>query len=130
MDYVPTANVKKDGLDVLVNDGGPFFECSVGLFTNEVEPGPNTVLADITPPAWTGYAATGALWGAAQLDGLGGAAVLSASLVFTSGANADTLVRGYYLFKGADLLLVQLLDAAEPIVGVRDIMIIPRLQWN
>lgn len=131
MDFVATKILKNLALQTLVGSGldGPLFEASVGLVGNDLTPSPETVLGDITVPTWTAYAPQVITWNTPTSDGMGGFTALGDSVQFTSGANADQFVYGYYIFNGASLLLVQLFDEPAAIEGVRDIMIIPRIPW-
>lgn len=73
-----TKAMKKLIAESLIATGGALDACKIMLFSNDIDPDEDTVYADLTPCAFTGYAASDVLtWGDPYLDGDSGAWALA-----------------------------------------------------
>lgn len=82
--------LKKEQLEALIAEGGALDGAVMMLFKNNVTPNDETVMADLTPADFTGYAVSDPLeWGTPYIDGDSGEWALSCAPVefrSTSGA--------------------------------------------
>lgn len=95
---VPNA-LRRAILAELVDVGNFLDGCCVRMFSNDVSPGPETVIGDLTECTFTGYAASSAIvWGAPYTDTLGVAHVTGGSKQFTQTADTvNNIAYGYYV---------------------------------
>lgn len=87
----------------------------VALYTNDVTPDADTVYADFTEGAWTGYARLTPTWSAAVTDAFEEAISYSQTLTYTSGSGSPVDVYGYFVATDGDELLFAERFAAAPI---------------
>lgn len=100
----------------------------MGVFINEPELTLDTVLADLTQPAFTGYALSAAItWGTPGFEEAGPRAVVLGDLkTFRATAAPDpgVTVRGWFVVDaaGTGLLAAAMLDVPVPILADEDLV--------
>jgi len=97
------------GLTALLGTHGPFTTMTLGLYQNQVTLGRNSVLADLTPASFVGYAAVaGIAFSAAYLDVDGSALAIGASTLFlcTASTTPNTIFGYYFTDAGVTNLLI------------------------
>lgn len=124
MSLVNARAVALSTLTRITASGGAFNGAKVGLFKNNINPTPNTVLADLEPCDFDGYSLGSAVtWGTAYYP-TGDAAAIPAGMqqFIATGNTTPNNVYGVYIVNGAgDTLLVsERLAEAIPIVDAGD----------
>lgn len=100
---------------------------SCGLYTTDTATlTSQSVLADLVQPTWTGYAQQVNVWEPAYRS-IGDAAELVAlSSFFLGGANANSLIAGYFCTaRDGTLAFSQAYDTPVPVVGAQGVMANP-----
>lgn len=108
-------------LDKAVAAGGPLVLPTMHLYTNNVIPGPGTVLGDLTEATFGGYtAAAGLVWSAAFVGPDGTPQVVVPSQVFIAdGTGPVETVYGWFLTNaaGTTLMAAGTLPAPAPMTA-------------
>ena len=79
----------------------------IGLYTPNIVPVATTLLAALTPPTYTGYAAKAATWSAPYRRQSGGIAIASAQLVFQETSTiTPVVIYGYCLMDSTSTYLL------------------------
>jgi hypothetical protein len=88
----------------------------VHLFTNDLTPDEDTVLADMTEAAWTGYAAQDVDPGDWTLKGVANhqGYALANPVEFDNGSGVDQDAYGYYITDSGDSMLLQAVRFDSP----------------
>lgn len=112
-------------------DAGRFNGAKIGLFTDDITPSRATILADLHPPTYTGYALSAAVvWGAAFTNDNGAAEILGDGKQFPCTADSDEeTVHGYYCANaaGTGLLWAERFDEPQTISQAgQNIFVLPR----
>lgn len=112
-------------LQAFVTGAGMGDAAKVHLFVNDITPTPTTVIGDFDPPTWTGYGDQEVTWA-----GVGGTTANGAEMIVTgsdwsSGADADATVYGWYMTDSTEAVLLWYGRFSDPIVvlGVEQIAI-------
>lgn len=97
----------------------------LALYVNDFTPTPTSVMADFTPPAWTGYGTQEVDWGTAGGTTETGAEVIGVAPQWVSGSDADETVYGAYLLNEASTAVLCYCRFEEPIpvTGVEPILV-------
>jgi hypothetical protein len=104
---VPSA-VLKTQLDYLTATGGDLNGAKLGLFSNNIVPTQDTVIGDLTPCTFPGYALSAAItWGAADIDDSGSAVTLGGLVTFVSSTitTPETVYGAFLQNSGGTVLL-------------------------
>lgn len=97
---------------------GEFDAAKVHLYTNNIVPAPNTVLADLTPATFTGATPAAITWGTVFSDNEGNAIAPGGSHLFPVTGTISETVYGYFITDtaGTKLLAIRQLPAAQQAV--------------
>lgn len=108
---------------------GPWFGAKIRLYTNTIVLSAQTILTDLIIPTWTGYADSGAItWLTATGAPSGAGELLGDTITFTSGSDANDVIKGIAIkTSGGDLICAANLDVGLNIVGVMNVVVVPKL---
>lgn len=128
------ASVSLAALTELIDTGNLLDGVKVGLFQNDFNPTTLTVLADLNPADFHGYALSSAVvWGAPYYDQAGVPTVAGGQKQFTATTPlaGSQVIYGYYLVDGAGTTLIAAARFETPlnilVVG-NAIIVVPTLQ--
>lgn len=128
------AQISLDVLAELISTGRLLDGVKIGLFGNDLHPSSTTVLADIVPSTFNGYALSSAVvWGTPYFDQAGIATVVAGDKQFTctTPLAAPEQVFGYYIVDGAGAILIAAARFDTPvqiiIVG-NAVVVVPTIQ--
>lgn len=101
----------------LIAVDGPLDAVKLMLWVNNIVPDKNTVLADLTVPTFTGYAAFGpVVWGSVMVDVDGTAIVTGASHEFVcTGGTPTDIIYGWALTNSGGTTLIKAARLAAPV---------------
>lgn len=124
--------VALETLTTLIDTGGQFDGAKVGLFQEPITPTPDTVLADLTPCDFDGYALSSALTWGTPFYGAEETAQVPAGLkqFIATGSTTPNNVWGWYVVDGAGttLLLVEPFEDAIPVLTTGEgVALVPTL---
>lgn len=118
-----------DLLDALIATGAPLDDCKLYLFSNDLIPDATTLVADLTAPLYTGYAASAVLvWGAPFVDALNNGQLRAQHIQFQpTGTAVGSTIFGWYITGATPALypiVVERLPEPVPLTGPTDALLI------